>query len=125
MGSHCIKFSVFDSKIEKDTTPKSKFFEEKFKEWFFPDSGSNSGFPPGFQYRSLNVGCLKWVDEENSNLFGVACDYWMVDNYEEKIERKSSKIDNISCGIMYRRDLFVSLGGYNPLMRHREEEELR
>ena len=26
---------------------------------------------------------------------------------------------------MYRRDLFLELGGYNPKMRHREEEELR
>ena len=33
--------------------------------------------------------------------------------------------NNISCGIMYRTDLFKSSGGYNSAMRHREEEELR
>ena len=26
---------------------------------------------------------------------------------------------------MYRRDLLLKMGGYNPTMRHREEEELR
>ena len=82
MGSHCIKFSVFDSKIEKDTTPKSEFFEDKFTEWFFPDSGSNSGFPPGFQYRSLNVGCLKWVDEEIYNLLRTLFLKWYVEDNE-------------------------------------------
>ena len=68
---------------------------------------------------------MNYYLEENSNLFGVACDYWMVDNYEEKIERKSSKIDNISCGIMYQKELFMELGGYDETMRHREEENLR
>lgn len=63
--------------------------------------------------------------EENSNLFGVACDYWLVDDFEDKLERKSSKVDNISCGIMYQKELFMQLGGYDGKMRHREEENLR
>lgn len=68
---------------------------------------------------------MNYYLEENSNLFGVSCDYWLVDDYEEKIERKSSKIDNISCGIMYQKELFMELGGYDVNMRHREEENLR
>jgi len=63
--------------------------------------------------------------EANHYSFGVACDYYLVDNYEDKTERKSAEEFPISCGIMYRRDLFLELGGYNPKMRHREEEELR
>jgi glycosyltransferase involved in cell wall biosynthesis len=63
--------------------------------------------------------------EANHYSFGVACDYYLVDNYEDKIQRQSAKESPISCGIMYRRDLFLELGGYNPKMRHREEEELR
>ena len=49
----------------------------------------------------------------------------MVDDHENVIERKYAEKENISCGIMYRRDLLLESGGYNPEMRHREEEELR
>ena len=61
----------------------------------------------------------------NSDAFCVSSDYELVDNYEEKIERKYASVDNISCGIMYQTDLFLQMGGYNSEMRHREEEELR
>ena len=63
--------------------------------------------------------------QANHDAFCVSCDYVMVDEYENVLERKSAEIDNISCGIMYRRDLLLELGGYNSEMRHREEEELR
>ena len=61
----------------------------------------------------------------NHDAFCVSCDYIIVDDYETIIERKYAEIDPISCGIMYRRDLLLEMGGYNPNMRHREEEELR
>jgi len=61
----------------------------------------------------------------NHDAFCVSCDYYHVDNFEHEIERKYAETDPISCGIMYRRDLLLELGGYNPAMRHREEEELR
>ena len=63
--------------------------------------------------------------EENHDAFGVACDYVLVDDHEEVLERKHADKDNISCGIMYRKDLILELGGYNSEMRHREEEDLR
>jgi len=63
--------------------------------------------------------------EDNHDAFCVSCDYHLVDKYENVIIRKSAEEFPISCGIMYRRDLFLELGGYNPKMRHREEEELR
>jgi glycosyltransferase involved in cell wall biosynthesis len=68
---------------------------------------------------------MKKYLESNHEAFCVSSDYLMVDDYENTIERKYAENENISCGIMYRRDLFLSLGGYNPKMRHREEEELR
>ena len=61
----------------------------------------------------------------NLDAFCVSSDYVLVDEYENKIERKYAEKDPISCGIMYRKDLLLELGGYNPNMRHREEEELR
>ncbi len=61
----------------------------------------------------------------NRDAFGVACDYVLVDENENTIGRKHPAEAPISCGIMYRRDLFVQAGLYNPDFRHREEEELR
>jgi len=61
----------------------------------------------------------------NLDAFCVSSDYVLVDEYENKIERKYAEKDPISCGIMYRKDLLLELGGYNPDMRHKEEEELR
>ena len=63
--------------------------------------------------------------ESNHDAFCVSSDYLIVDNFENTINRKYAAEDNISCGIMYRTDLFLSSGGYNGKMRHREEEELR
>ena len=62
---------------------------------------------------------------ENHDAFCVSCDYVLVDDYENILERKYAKESPISCGIMYRRDLLLELGGYDEKMRHREEEELR
>ena len=68
---------------------------------------------------------MKEYLEANNDCFCVSCDYYMVNNGEEVVERKYAEVDDISCGIMYRRDLFLDLGGYNPDMRHKEERELR
>lgn len=68
---------------------------------------------------------MKTYLESNHDAFCVSCDYHLVDDHENIIGRKCAKKDPVSCGIMYRRDLFLQLGGYNDSMRHREEEELR
>jgi glycosyltransferase involved in cell wall biosynthesis len=61
----------------------------------------------------------------NKDVFGVSCDYVLVDNQEREIERKYAEEEPVSCGIMYRRDQFLENGGYNENFRHREEEEIR
>jgi glycosyltransferase involved in cell wall biosynthesis len=68
---------------------------------------------------------MKRYLETNHDAFCVSSDYYLVDNQENIIERKYAKIDNISCGVMYRKDLLIELGGYNDNFRHKEEEELR
>lgn len=68
---------------------------------------------------------LKRAIEMNHDAFGVACDALLVDEYENVIGRRSAQKEPFSCGIMYRRDLLLSAGGYDEKMRHREEEELR
>ncbi len=62
---------------------------------------------------------------ENHEAFCVSCDYVMVDEFGNKLERKYAETDPVSCGIMYRTDLIRNLGMYNSEFRHREEEELR
>lgn len=68
---------------------------------------------------------MKTYLESNHDAFCVSCDYQLVDDHENIIERKYAENEPVSCGIMYRKDLFLQLGGYNDEMRHREEEELR
>lgn len=63
--------------------------------------------------------------EANHDAFCVSCDYFLVDEFGNKLERKYAEKDPISCGIMYRTDLISQLGMYNGTFRHREEEELR
>lgn len=62
---------------------------------------------------------------ENHDAFCVSCDYFLVDDFGNKLERKYAETAPISCGIMYRTDLISRLGLYNSEFRHREEEELR
>jgi len=63
--------------------------------------------------------------EENHDAFCVSCDYYLVDEFGNKIERKYAEENPISCGIMYRTDLIAKYGLYDGKFRHREEEELR
>ena len=68
---------------------------------------------------------MKTYLESNHDAFCVSCDYVLIDSQENILERKYASRENISCGIMYRKDLFLQSGGYNESMRHCEEEELR
>jgi glycosyltransferase involved in cell wall biosynthesis len=63
--------------------------------------------------------------EENHDAFGVCCDYQLINEHEEVTSRGFANEQPVSCGIMYRRDLLVQAGLYNPTFRHCEEEELR
>lgn len=62
---------------------------------------------------------------ENPTKFGVACDYYLVSEDENKIKKVSSKTNPVSCGIMYNRKKLLKEGLYNVKFKHREEEELR
>jgi len=54
----------------------------------------------------------------------VACDYLLVDKFENLIEIVSSKKTPIACGIMFRKNTLVNLGLYNNSFRFNEEKEL-
>ncbi len=63
--------------------------------------------------------------EENPKKLCVACDYYLVNDKEIKIQKVSSKEKPISCGIMYNKKKLLKEGLYNAKYKHREEEELR
>ena len=47
--------------------------------------------------------------EQNSEIDAIACDYFLVDNKENIIERKNCETDPIACGIMFRINHLVDI----------------
>jgi len=63
----------------------------------------------------------------NSNpcMDAVACDYLLVDDHENTLERCSSEEKPIGCGIMFRIEQLIDIGLYDSEMRINEERDLR
>ena len=55
----------------------------------------------------------------------VACDYLLVDDKEEVIERKNCIKDPIGCGIMFKSSHLFEIGLYDEKFLLSEEKELR
>lgn len=70
----------------------------------------------GVEYLFLN---------HNNSWGAVACDYMLVDEHENHVERKSALESPIACGIMFRKDYLINIGLYDEKMLLCEEEELR
>ena len=68
---------------------------------------------------------LSYYLKEHPEKLGIACDYYLVDDYGKKISRVSSEKKPVSCGIMYNKKKLIKAGLYNKKFKHREEEELR
>lgn len=62
---------------------------------------------------------------ENRNMDAVACDYLLVNDREEVIERRSCVVDPIACGIMFRTDRLIEVGLYDESFLLYEERDLR
>ena len=62
---------------------------------------------------------------ENRNMDAVACDYLLVNDREEVIERRSCVVDPIACGIMFRTDRLIEVGLYDESFLLHEERDLR
>jgi glycosyltransferase involved in cell wall biosynthesis len=61
----------------------------------------------------------------NPDWHAAACDYYLVDTNERHLERHSALVSPIACGILFRKDVLVDIGLYDPRMRLAEDEELR
>ena len=63
--------------------------------------------------------------EQNKYMDAVACDYLLVDDKEEIIERKNCIKDPIGCGIMFKSSHLFEIGLYDEEFQLSEEKELR
>ena len=63
--------------------------------------------------------------EQNKYMDAVACDYLLVDDKEEVIERKNCIKDPIGCGIMFKSSHLFEIGLYDEEFQLSEEKELR
>ena len=61
----------------------------------------------------------------NSNLQAAACDYMIVDNGENAIERINCNEYPIGCGIMFRKERLIEIGLYDETFTMAEEVDLR
>ena len=61
----------------------------------------------------------------NNHMNAVACDYNLVDDEENVIERKDCMQDPIACGIMFRTKQVIEIGGYDEKFLVHEERDLR
>lgn len=63
--------------------------------------------------------------EENTYMDAVACDYLVVDDSENVIERRSCMAHPIGCGIMFRTDHLIDVGLYDDNFLMHEDRDLR
>jgi len=61
----------------------------------------------------------------NAKWDAVSCDYYMVDEDENHIDRISGAEKPIACGVMFRTDLLFGIGLYDENFKMREDEDLR
>lgn len=63
--------------------------------------------------------------EQNKYMDAVACDYLLVDDKEEVLERKNCMKNPIGCGIMFKSNHLFEIGLYDESFQLNEERELR
>tara|TARA_Y100001968_G_C19162000_1_gene621316 strand:- start:95 stop:769 length:675 start_codon:yes stop_codon:yes gene_type:complete len=77
-------------------------------------------------YVNVNfLSTLAFYLDSYKDVGAVACDYILVDRYENVIKMVSSESVPIACGIMFRRKNLVEVGMYDSKFRCMEEKELR
>jgi glycosyltransferase involved in cell wall biosynthesis len=63
--------------------------------------------------------------DQNPYMDAVACDYWLISDQEEWLERVDCLARPIACGIMFRKRQIVEIGMYDEKFLCREEQDLR
>ena len=63
--------------------------------------------------------------EHNPSCAAVACDYLLLDDYENVLATVDSSLNPIGCGILFKKSLVLDVGGYDEHFRLNEEKEFR
>ncbi|MBL8349000.1 MAG: glycosyltransferase family 2 protein [Burkholderiaceae bacterium] len=71
------------------------------------------------------VNILHFFLDQNPNHDAVACDYLLVDDDELVLERADCLAEPIGCGILFRREQLLSVGGYDESFLRHEDREFR
>ena len=69
------------------------------------------------------LSCLLLAFSCDNSTVAVACDYKLVDEFENHISNESSRENPIGCGIMFKRTILKKVGLYNPEFLLAEEVE--
>jgi len=71
------------------------------------------------------IGFLHYYLEANEYADAIACDYLLLDDTENVIERANCMEKPIACGIMFRKRQLLDIGLYDESFRCHEERDLR
>ncbi|QWD46246.1 glycosyltransferase family 2 protein [Polynucleobacter paneuropaeus] len=71
------------------------------------------------------INFLRVYLETNQHIDAVACDYILLDDEENVLQRNNCDVDPIACGIMFRKSHLLEIGLYDEAFRLHEERELR
>ena len=61
----------------------------------------------------------------NNDFDAVACDYYLIDEKENILEKKNCNLAPIACGIMFRYQQLIDIGLYDEKFLLNEEKDLR
>jgi glycosyltransferase involved in cell wall biosynthesis len=77
-------------------------------------------------YVNVNfINFLHFFLEQNPHIDAVACDYWLVNDTEEWLERIDCIEKPIACGIMFRKHQLLDIGMYDESFLCHEDQDLR
>jgi glycosyltransferase involved in cell wall biosynthesis len=68
---------------------------------------------------------LHFYLDQNQYADAVACDYLLVNDLEEVLERVNCMDRPIACGMMFRREHLIDIGMYDESFRSHEDQDLR
>ena len=68
---------------------------------------------------------MSYFLKKNRNYQAVCVDYNLISSSEEILKRKSPTKEEISCAIMFKKDVLINIGLYNEEFEMREGHELK
>lgn len=68
---------------------------------------------------------LHYFLNNNREYAAASCDYIIVNDKEQFLHKENSELNEIACGIMFRREALIDIGLYNKNFSMREGHELK